>query len=77
MLGTPSQNFVGIFDTSSPVTWVMSEKCNSSACLSVQNSQKYHPETSSTNFKFPFRIDLSYLDGSHVQLKPELVCILG
>lgn len=51
----------------------MSEKCNSTACIAVPNSQKYHPEASSTNFKFPLRVDISYLDGSHVQLKPELV----
>lgn len=74
-IGTPPQNFVGIFDTSSPVTWVMSEKCNSSACALVSDSEKYHPERSSTSFSFPFRIDLSYLDGSHVQLKPALDAI--
>lgn len=51
----------------------MSKKCTSIACLAVPDKDKYYPEKSSTNFKFPFRVDFSYLDGSHVQLKPELV----
>lgn len=51
----------------------MSDKCNSSACLSVPDSEKFHAKASSTNFQFPLKVDMNYLDGSHVQLKPELV----
>jgi len=71
--GTPNQEFIGIFDTASPVTWVMSDQCTSSACLAEPDSEKFHASQSSTNYKFPLRVDLSYLDGTHVQLKPELV----
>ncbi|KAK4514925.1 uncharacterized protein ATC70_002532 [Mucor velutinosus] len=71
-IGTPSQEFVGIFDTASPVTWVMSDQCTSSACSVEPDSEKFHAYQSSTNYKFPLRADLSYLDGTHVQLKPEL-----
>lgn len=72
-IGNPRQKFIGIFDTSSPLTWVMSEKCNSSACLEVPDNKKYRPDDSSTNFKFPLQVDMTYLDGSHVRVKPELV----
>ncbi|KAI9254923.1 aspartic peptidase domain-containing protein [Helicostylum pulchrum] len=74
-IGNPRQKFTGIFDTSSPITWVMSDKCNSSACLSVPDSEKFHAKASSTNFQFPLSVDMNYLDGSHVQLKPELDAI--
>lgn len=51
----------------------MSDQCASNACLAEPYSEKFHANESSTNYKFPLRVDLSYLDGTHVQLKPELV----
>ncbi|CAO3654307.1 unnamed protein product [Mucor fragilis] len=50
----------------------MSDQCKSSACLAEPDNEKFHASQSSTNYKFPLRVDLSYLDGTHVQLKPEL-----
>ncbi|KAI8887980.1 acid protease [Backusella circina FSU 941] len=71
-IGTPKQNFIAIFDTATPITYIISDKCNSTICENFSDSQKFHAEQSSSNFKFPFQIDLTYLDGSSARLKPEL-----
>ncbi|KAI8389216.1 aspartic peptidase domain-containing protein [Blakeslea trispora] len=71
-LGTPPQEFVGIFDTASPISWVASDQCNSKACLSSFDNQAFHARDSFTNLRFPFSIDLTYFDGTHVRINPEL-----
>jgi hypothetical protein len=51
----------------------MSKNCTSNACTAVSDNEKFDSQHSSTNYQFPFHVDLTYLDGTHVQLKPELV----
>ncbi|CAO3623468.1 unnamed protein product [Cunninghamella echinulata] len=70
--GTPSQPFSGVFDTGSVVSWVMSDKCNSSVCTSVDDKNKFHKDQSSTNTAFDYTINVDYIDGSSVRVRPEL-----
>ncbi|KAI9302142.1 aspartic peptidase domain-containing protein [Cunninghamella echinulata] len=70
--GTPSQSFSGVFDTGSVVSWVMSDKCNSSVCTSVDDKTKFHKDQSSTNTAFDYTITVDYIDGSSVRVRPEL-----
>ncbi|ORY97196.1 aspartic peptidase domain-containing protein [Syncephalastrum racemosum] len=71
-LGTPGQNFTGVFDTGSPFTWATSDKCTAGSCASVPNKNKFHRLQSSTNKPLPTVFDYSYIDGTHVRLQPEL-----
>ncbi|KAG2219752.1 hypothetical protein INT45_007791 [Circinella minor] len=71
-IGTPPQNFTGIFDTGSPITWALSSECRDHGCTNVPISEKFNQKASNTNSPIPTEIDLHYLDGTHVQLKPEL-----
>ncbi|KAI9264052.1 aspartic peptidase domain-containing protein [Phascolomyces articulosus] len=71
-IGTPPQNFTGIFDTGSPITWAISNKCHDGGCANVPISEKFNQTASTTNTPFPTEIELNYLDGTHVRLIPEL-----
>lgn len=49
-------------------------QCTQSDCANVPMSQKFNRSASTTNDAFDFRFDFSYLDGTRVVLRPELVC---
>ncbi|OBZ87217.1 Pepsin-2B [Choanephora cucurbitarum] len=72
VVSTPSQEFIGVFDTASSISWVASDQCQSRACLNSFDDRKFHSRESYTNLKFPFFVDLSYIDGTHIRIKPEL-----
>ncbi|KAI7874981.1 acid protease [Lichtheimia hyalospora FSU 10163] len=71
-VGTPPQNFTGIFDTESPFTWMMSTECTSDGCANVPIKDKFNHSASSTNMQLPMELDWDYPDGTHIKFTPEL-----
>ncbi|KAI8075981.1 aspartic peptidase domain-containing protein [Halteromyces radiatus] len=69
-IGSPPQSVVGVFDTATLISWVMSDKCNSTVCSTVEN--KFSREKSSTNTALDYTIGIKYVDGSFVRVRPEL-----
>ncbi|XP_065206191.1 uncharacterized protein LOC135835718 [Planococcus citri] len=63
-IGTPPKKLNVLFDTGSPILWVMTEKCSTSACVNKKvNHTKYDHKKSKTYEKTEKSINLTYVIG--------------